>query len=79
MLSIRLPDKPADCFNIECVLSTGETRFISTKRCQTVNVSEDTIEMIVTPMLNGIASEPVTLDVSAYHLNFRHAVGVTLS
>jgi hypothetical protein len=79
VLSIRLPDKPANCFNIECVLSTGETHFISTKRCQTVNVSEDTVEMIVTPMLNGVASEPVVIDVSAYHINFRHAVGVTVA
>lgn len=55
MKTLRLPETSAERINIMCVRADGTTYFIETKRCATIQVPDDVVKAVVTPLPGRLA------------------------
>lgn len=76
MKTLRLPETRAARLHIEMFFSNGNSSCIESKRCNALQVSDDVVNVVVTP-LNG--DPPVHLGLQGHCLNFQHQVAFTVS
>ena len=74
MKLFTLPETHAPRLNLECVCSDGGSYTIHTRRCSSVRVSDDVVNVIVTPLNEAwqVLSAPV------HHLRIQQCVTHTV-
>lgn len=53
MKSVCLPETRATRLHVECVLGDGGSYVIDTKRCNSLQVPDEVVDVIVTPLDGG--------------------------